>query len=217
MFADLVGLVFAIKDIHHLLTQQQLGVIITFLETVAEVQVRTAIEELRVASVSTQPYEERNRAIGHLNVAATALVTSLEKRSLVLRLTGLDNSRRAQTYLQLTGYYLVIARLYLDQKNKEPARQYASKADRAFDGYAALVFVGTRDQVAGEFVCVVANDQAGQSFIYPHKYQELVDLKLRYGVGSNSEVFTLLAQERLDAQRDQLFGWLVPLGLGKLD
>jgi hypothetical protein len=213
LLLGLVEVLSKIKDVNDLLAQERLKAMISFLEKIAEVQIKTAIEELRAMPQSTRPEEERSRAIGQLKIAANALVESLEKRPFLYRLLVSDDYRKMQAYLQITGCYLIVTSLYLGQYNMMLARQYAIKAALAFDGYSAIRQPKLQGEIAQEFVGVASNDQAVHYFIYSSKLDELISLRVRYGTQDDAEVFWRLAGEHLDKMRAQLFGWLAPLEL----
>jgi hypothetical protein len=214
MIAELLGLVDAlskVKDVKDLLVQERLKAMITFLEKVGEVQIRTAIEELQALPHSTRPDEERARAIGHLKVAASALVMSLEKRPFLRRLSGFDKKRKMRAYLQITGCYLVVTGLYRSQQNNVLATQYALRASESFEDYAAIRRFILSRALGMEFTYNGGTDQAPLVLVADNK--KLRGLMKHYNVpGAPHEgTFSVLADRIVNEERHQLFGWLEPL------
>ena len=214
MIAELLALVETlskVKDLNDLLAQERLQAMISFLETVGEVQIRTAIEELQAVPRSTRPNEERSRAIGQLKVAANALVMSLEQRSLlrrVIRRVLRNDKRKMRAHLQITGCYLMVASLYLTQRNMDLARQYALKASEAFGSYAAIRLFELTKMLSWEFTYNGGTDQAPLVSIADS--DRLRALMRRYGVPTPPDERTLhtLADRIVQEERARTFDWL---------
>ena len=198
-----------VKEVKDLLLQERLNIIIEFLEKVGEVQIKTAIEELKDAAQSTQPYKENDRAIGHLKVAAIALSESLQKRPFIKRVIGFDKTRRKNAYRQIAGCCLVITVLYRAQNNTALAMEYASKAVEAFEDYARIEQEILRKFYATEFTYNGGTDQAPLVLVIDSP--NLHRLMKRYGLAGelpDLAIFNKIAYAQLEEERDKLFGWL---------
>jgi hypothetical protein len=216
IIGTLVGVVevfFNLKDIHDLIKQERLQTLIESLKKIADVHIKTAIEELGAMQHSTQPEHECNRAIGQLKLAANSLMETQERRPILRRLMAAETEKqnRKEVSLQITSCYLTVAGLYHSQQNTPLAKKYVAKAKEAFEGYAVIRQAELQSRIAGKFVGTWANDQIGQSFIYSHKEAELAAYKRRFGVSSNQAVFWQLAKQEMNKVRAQLFGWLEQL------
>ncbi len=215
MFAELLGLVDSlskVRDLKDLLLQERLKAMIDFLHTIGEVQIKTAIEELEAARRSSRPDAERDRAIGHLKVAANALRLSVDKMPLLRRVVGFTKKRKMRTYLQITGCYLLVAGLYRSQQNMELAQEYAGKASRAFQNYAEIRRGKLMTTLILLFTYNAGTDQAPLTGVVDNR--RIRALMKHYGVQGSPDEDTLgeLADGMVGEERERLFGWLGPLG-----
>lgn len=209
----LVGVVdvfFNLKDMHDLMKQERLQTLIEALEKIADVHIKTAIEELEAMRRSTRPDEECSRAIGQLKLAANSLLASQVRRPVLRRLLagGSERDRRKDVSLQITNCYLMIAGLHKSQRNMRLAKEYGAKAKEAFEGYAVVRQTELIGGIADKYVYTWATDQAGGSFIRGSMQAELDAYKRRFGVSGDQEVFWELAKLELNKTRAELFAWL---------
>ncbi len=197
-----------VREVKDLLLQERLEIMIEFLKKVGEVQIKTAIDELHDLPRSTQPEKECDRAIGHLKVAANALVMSLKKRPLLRRAAGFDKKRTMRTYRQIAGCYLIITVLYRCQQNTQLAAEYADRTLTAFEGCASIRTLMLSREYGLRFTCNGGTDQAPTIAVID--CPELRTLMARYKLPGlpDETTFGRIANAQVNEERMRLLGWL---------
>lgn len=211
---DVASAFFDAKDVHDLIRQERLHTLIKCLREIANVHIKTAIEELQAMEQSNRPQVQCNRAIGQLKLAANSLAASQARRPALQRLMTTQagrNRKSKEVSLQITGCYLMIAWLYRSQRNTQLAKEYGARAKEAFKVYAAIQQDEIRGKIADQFVGTWSTEQAGGSFIISGMEPILASYRLEFGVDSDQAVFRRLAGIEMDKMRARLFGWLEQL------
>src|SRR5207248_6062482 len=161
------------------------------------------------------PEQEVTMALTALLLASEAYETLLHKKSAILfQLLGLGKTKRMRSYEKLMSCKIMMAKLYLAQKNNQLTSEFQREVSALFEQYAPLRKEEILQEIRSDFMYSFIQgleDTVGGWQPYENKKEELYQLKTLYHTTDEEVVFQHLGKQQLAQERAKLFSCLQAL------